>query len=222
MPKRKANAQAATKSRPLTKATVKKPLLKKPSSSGESLPTRERMLMRAAELFAEHGYAHARLEDIAKVTGVTKGSLFWHFKNKRQIYAESVKLAMEKAYEHPQFPVDAADPGKRLRQYLEWIAHAMSSSRVTRRLVLHMIIDQDTEILQELMKGPLGESYAALTQILKELKPRHNKTALSFFIYAIFTVNDELLELASVWDPKSKKVIGGRKTIQFVEMLVKS
>lgn len=204
---------------------TRKTVIKKPAigtSSGEELPTRERMLMRAAELFAEYGYAHARLEDIAKVTGVTKGSLFWHFKNKRHIYVESVKLAVESAYEHSRLPIDAKDPSKRLHQYLEWISHAMSSSRVTRRLVLHMIIDQDIEIMHELMKGPLGESYAVLTEILKELKLRHNKTALSFFIYAIFTVNDELLELASAWDPKSKNVMGGGRSIKFVEMLVNS
>ena len=40
----------------------------------------------AAELFAEHGYAGTRLEDIAAAGGVTKQLLYQHFRSKQELY----------------------------------------------------------------------------------------------------------------------------------------
>ena len=40
----------------------------------------------AAELFAEHGYAGTRLEDIAAAAGVTKQLLYQHFRSKQELY----------------------------------------------------------------------------------------------------------------------------------------
>jgi AcrR family transcriptional regulator len=204
--KKPSRAQSPRQNKPAAKATN----------------TRERMLMHAAELFAARGFADVGLQEIVKTTGVTKGSLFWHFEGKRQIYVESVKQTLAAALDHSQHEINAATPAARLRQYLEWILPALSASPVARRLLLQLILDQDTELMKELMKGPMGESYAAFTKILKDLKPRHDKTALSFFVYAIFVLNDELLKLADVWEPKYRKRVGGSKSIQFIETLVKS
>ena len=40
----------------------------------------------AAELFAEHGYAGTRLEDVAAGAGVTKQLLYQHFRTKEELY----------------------------------------------------------------------------------------------------------------------------------------
>ena len=40
----------------------------------------------AGELFAEHGYAGARLEDIAARAGVTKQLIYRHFRSKEELY----------------------------------------------------------------------------------------------------------------------------------------
>lgn len=123
---------------------------------------------------------------------------------------------------HAGHRIDDAGPEKRLRQYLKWILPALSNSRVTRRLVLHFIIAQDSELMRELMSGPFGESHAIFTRILNELKPRHDKTALTFFVIAIFVLNDELLQLANVWEPQSQQRVGGLKSIKAIETLIKS
>ena len=41
----------------------------------------------ARKLFAEHGYAGTSLDDVVTEAGVTKGALYHHFENKRELFA---------------------------------------------------------------------------------------------------------------------------------------
>lgn len=45
----------------------------------------------ALEVFVEHGYAAARLDDIAKKAGISKGSLYRYFNSKAELFKEMVK-----------------------------------------------------------------------------------------------------------------------------------
>src|SRR5436190_6241318 len=54
-----------------------------------------RSLMNASRLvFAEHGYADASLDDIARRAGVTKGALYHHFENKAALL-EAIYVELE-------------------------------------------------------------------------------------------------------------------------------
>jgi AcrR family transcriptional regulator len=52
----------------------------------EAAVTRQRLLEAALKVFSRQGYAAARLEDIADEAGVTRGAIYWHFKNKADLY----------------------------------------------------------------------------------------------------------------------------------------
>jgi AcrR family transcriptional regulator len=47
--------------------------------------TRERILNAAAEAFARHGYSDVTLLEIAELMGMTKGAIYFHFKNKEAL-----------------------------------------------------------------------------------------------------------------------------------------
>lgn len=47
--------------------------------------TREAILYAASVVFVERGVAKASLEQIAAEAGVTRGAVYWHFKNKKEI-----------------------------------------------------------------------------------------------------------------------------------------
>jgi len=50
-------------------------------------PERRRIIEQAAsELFAEHGYAGTKLEDIAAAAGVTKQLVYQHFRSKKELH----------------------------------------------------------------------------------------------------------------------------------------
>ena len=52
----------------------------------EAEATREAILVAASEVFVEKGVAQASLEEIARHAGVTRGAVYWHFKNKTDIF----------------------------------------------------------------------------------------------------------------------------------------
>src|SRR6185437_10261003 len=53
---------------------------------------RPRQILAAAlEVFGEHGLANARLEDIAKRAGLSKGTIYLYFPNKEELFREMVR-----------------------------------------------------------------------------------------------------------------------------------
>ncbi|MFA5593422.1 MAG: TetR family transcriptional regulator [Micavibrio sp.] len=54
----------------------------------EAQATRGRILTVAAELFHEKGYVATSLEDIAEAAAMTRGAIYWHFKNKPDLFAQ--------------------------------------------------------------------------------------------------------------------------------------
>jgi TetR/AcrR family acrAB operon transcriptional repressor len=64
----------------------------------EAQETRCRILDAAEDAFHEQGVARTSLEDIAQAAGVTRGAIYWHFKNKSDLFdamCERVRLPME-------------------------------------------------------------------------------------------------------------------------------
>lgn len=62
--------------------------------------TRHQLLEAAQRVFAEKGVSRTSLQDIAQAAGVTRGAIYWHFKNKAELFnamMDSVVLPMEQA-----------------------------------------------------------------------------------------------------------------------------
>mgnify|MGYP005838006859 FL=1 len=52
---------------------------------------RKEVLRAAIDCFAKYGYAATSIDRIAKAAGVTKGALYYHFKDKEELLLESVR-----------------------------------------------------------------------------------------------------------------------------------
>ncbi|TXH84752.1 MAG: TetR family transcriptional regulator [Rhizobium sp.] len=51
----------------------------------DAAKTREEVLTAAAEIFYENGVSGSSLDKIAKRAGVTRGAIYWHFKDKAEV-----------------------------------------------------------------------------------------------------------------------------------------
>lgn len=52
----------------------------------EVTDTRQRILEAAARVFARKGYQGSTLDEVASDAGLTKGAIYWHFKNKHDLF----------------------------------------------------------------------------------------------------------------------------------------
>lgn len=81
---------------------------------------KDQLLDRAAELFAERGYAETRVVDIVRAAGVAKGLFYWYFENKEALFRELVeqnRLRLRKAQKAAIDPT--AEPLLQIRQGAE-------------------------------------------------------------------------------------------------------
>ena len=78
------------------------PAAARPNAVRESQPRRRavvaedrrrQILDAALDVFAEHGYAAARLEDVAARAGVAKGTIYLYFADKRTLFMELARTA---------------------------------------------------------------------------------------------------------------------------------
>jgi TetR/AcrR family acrAB operon transcriptional repressor len=83
----------------------------------EAQETRNRILDTAEEVFRDHGVASTSLADIADAAGVTRGAIYWHFRNKGDLFAamlDRVALPMEEMIRRAA-DASTADPLSSLR-----------------------------------------------------------------------------------------------------------
>jgi len=52
----------------------------------EAAKTRQDLLDAALQVFSQQGYQAARLQDIAKAAGVTRGAIYHHFGSKAELF----------------------------------------------------------------------------------------------------------------------------------------
>jgi AcrR family transcriptional regulator len=71
---------------------------------------RPRQIIEAAlETFAERGLANARLDDIAKRAGLSKGTIYLYFPNKEELFREVVRQTIVANIEAAEREIEAAD-----------------------------------------------------------------------------------------------------------------
>ena len=64
----------------------------------EAAATRQKLLDAAAAVFRERGVAHSTLAEVAAAAGVTRGAVYWHFRDKAHLFdalCEREQLPME-------------------------------------------------------------------------------------------------------------------------------
>lgn len=62
----------------------------------DSLFTRDKeRFLQTIELFARKGYHATTVDEIASRLGVAKGTIYYHFKNKQEVYLEVIRIAFK-------------------------------------------------------------------------------------------------------------------------------
>lgn len=61
---------------------------------GKGLDTRRKIIKKSAEIFNQQGYTGSSMSDVMKATGLEKGGIYRHFKNKDELALEAFDYAI--------------------------------------------------------------------------------------------------------------------------------
>ncbi|MCK5860949.1 MAG: TetR family transcriptional regulator, partial [Candidatus Hydrogenedentes bacterium] len=53
--------------------------------------TKEKIIQAARDIFAKKGYSGTSVDDIARVVGITKGGIYWHFDSKLDLFIQMLE-----------------------------------------------------------------------------------------------------------------------------------
>ena len=73
----------------------------------DAMATRHKLLDSAENLFQAQGVSRTSLQDIARRAGATRGAIYWHFKDKADLFnamMERVTLPLEACFDAPTAP----------------------------------------------------------------------------------------------------------------------
>ncbi len=105
-------------------------------TKADALATRHQLLDAAECLFAEKGVSRISLNDIALAAGASRGAIYWHFKNKADLFnamMERTTLPMEQALQQGgQEP--GQDPLAELRRSIADAMQRIAKDERTRRV----------------------------------------------------------------------------------------
>jgi TetR/AcrR family acrAB operon transcriptional repressor len=105
-------------------------------SKEDALATRSSLLDAAEHVFLAQGVAGTSLNDIALAAGTTRGAIYWHFKDKADLFnamMDRVTLPLQSAADHME-EAPAADPLPALRDSLRLAFRRTVTDPQTRRV----------------------------------------------------------------------------------------
>ncbi len=126
----------------------------------QALETRRQILDAAVREFSARGVSSTSLTDIATAAGVTRGAIYWHFKNKVELFNEVWQLSESKIGDI-ELEYQAKYPDNPLRILREMLIYVLTSAvNDPRRRALMEIIFHKCEFVGEMIS--LKEAHKVL------------------------------------------------------------
>lgn len=164
----------------------------------DALETRTAIVDAAEDCLLEHGYARTSLEAIAKRAGVTRGAVYWHFRNKGDVLDEVVNRVSVPFF-HGLERVSRMDGTTPLRDLRSTLAASFSDLENAPRIrsVIEVIelrceVPAEGDAVSELRKAGMRKTHArilaaferaaALGQLRDDMDPDSCARSLHFVI----------------------------------------
>jgi TetR/AcrR family acrAB operon transcriptional repressor len=168
--------------------------------------TRQRIVDAAREVFFIKGVSRTSLEQIATHAGVTRGAVYWHFKNKTDLFhamREQVFLPLIDRMDDAllgnfnNVHINSSDPLTRIERFLLGTIQILTDDTETRQTYEIMMskceyVDDFAEVLQQILNNCTGlvEKYERKyeeAQKLGLLNTNHDPKQLAMDTHLFFT-----------------------------------
>lgn len=115
-----------------------------PHAAAQPRPARDKILDHAEVLFARRGYAGVGLSEVAEAVGLSKSSLFHHFRSKTQLHAAVVARILARI-DAALVAADLPDGGaaERLDRWIDALVDVLAENPTYARLLLRSLFEDD-------------------------------------------------------------------------------
>lgn len=138
---------------------------------------REKLLDSAAKVFAERGYRGTSADEVAADAGVTKGALYWHFKNKQELFFALIEERVDRR-------------ARALMQITETAAREQETAALVSRGITDVVTEERDLILltheywslavraPELLQRYVERQRSLTAALARALRARHETTGV--------------------------------------------
>lgn len=136
--------------------------------------TRGKLLDAALDVFAEHGYRSATIQQIVSHAGTNIAAVNYHFRDKANFYAEVVLYGLEKSgLGQAIFMADSGTPEDQLNAFVRWfLRRTLGFDQECLIDQIHMQeMLQPSPVLDKIVEKLVRPSHKKLRQIVSALLP---------------------------------------------------
>ncbi|PXW94529.1 TetR family transcriptional regulator [Sphaerotilus hippei] len=190
----------------------------------EAAATRERLLDTAEAVFLEHGVTRATLQDIATAAGVTRGAIYWHFKDKAELFIammDRATMPCEAVTRAEQMP-EQADPLQLLFELTMTPLRALRDDERTRRvftIAIHRTeYSADMQSAQQRQLDCINGYIADISALLRIARERgriRDDFDIESGARGLFALVDGLLSQATLNLSPDQAVLTGQHALRF-------
>lgn len=133
---------------------------------------RPRQIIEAAlDTFAERGLANARLEDIAKRAGLSKGTIYLYFPNKEELFREVVRHTIVASIEKAEREIEALS-GSVAEAFAEFIRGYWALARHPHYVAIFRLVNAELHNFPDLVEFYADEAVARSRRLVQRLIER--------------------------------------------------
>lgn len=191
----------------------------------EAEATRLSIMENALMLFSEHGISRTSLVDVAERTGVTRGAIYWHFKNKWELFE-----AIWRYYSQPLDKLSAAsgeetenDPLGKLSDLLRYVFTGIAEREDFRRMFILCMRERSICSEEPEKVRAMFDEYHVLRKKTLENAVRKGQLPMNFDVEAgVMMLHSSVEGIILNWVREPDRFNLKERTEQFIEAIIGS
>lgn len=163
----------------------------------ESLETRAKLLDAALDVFSEKNFSNASLTEISARAGMSKGALYWHFRNKNDLLLRLVEEICRRSEEGAKNAFDSPACAQSVRSYYMDAYLRLKEGDVKKKVYMIMMKRDEwpadvQQSVERVIKESMGREKAMIEEAIANgqkkglLRSDVSPTAVAVLVSSIF------------------------------------
>ncbi len=109
----------------------------------EAEETKKAILLAALEIFCEKGYSRTTFDEIAKRINLTKGAIYWHFRNKADILTEIIRKGFLLTHQAIEKNIQPEKGLEAIYEFMQYEAQLISQQKLYKQLMFFLLFQME-------------------------------------------------------------------------------